>query len=84
MAQGQSRWLSGKQDTQSSSLLSVRTSRTAGRVQEGVKPWMVLDLGSMACDILRVTGAHSLMDDGETGQIGEGGAQKGAVGTEEA
>lgn len=45
---------------------------------------MVLDLGSVACDILRVTCAHSLMDDVETGQTGEGGAQKGAAGMEEA
>jgi hypothetical protein len=44
---------------------------------------MVLDLGSLACDILRVTGAHSLMDDGENGQTAEGGAQGGAVGIEE-
>lgn len=73
----------GEVGTHSSSLLSVRTLRTAGIVQEGVKSWMVLDLGSVACDILRVTGAHSLMDDGETGQTGEGGAQKGAVGIEE-
>lgn len=38
VTQSQSRWLWGRQDTHSSSLLSFRTSRTAGRVWEGVKP----------------------------------------------
>lgn len=36
----------------------------------------MLDLGNVAWDILRVTGAHSLMDDRETGQIGEVGPNK--------
>lgn len=49
----------------------------------GVTSWMVLGLGSVACDILRVIGAHVLMDNGDTGQTGNG-APRGAVGSGEA